>query len=345
MIDNVEDLLAEAEKIQDIQIKTKFIMNYFLEHVKYDYAYLFAKGYAQGTISGVSKNFGISMNKIRTEGDEELSLFALTRSVDQGESRIFNDILRIRDENSGNYNKFIQELRDYITKELKGHLGNDNLIDENVDNIMEKIEQGLREKTKITFNGTEVEVNYDISKVLIDFLLEPKKYFPPEFSDGLITNGVCEDYADYLVTLLQKVGIEVHRVDGTSELGHAWIIIKDGEKYKSIDLTRAVFIRDGFLGIPPEQTSEDWLYTDLEDIFKMQKTRSITEIDKKVLPYVIDGRNYDEASFQRMMEEEIIDSTLKNFLRSGLENGVAKEEVLNAERAEKVNEREGNAHE
>lgn len=342
MIDNVEDLLAEAEKMQDIETRIKFIMNYFLENVKYNYACLFAIGYAQGTISGVSDKPGIAMNKTRAECDEE---FALTRSIMQGESQIFNNILRIRDENSGNYNEFIQKLRSYITSELQGHLENDNLVAENVDDVMEKIEKGLRKKTKINFKGNEYEVNDDISKVLIDFLLEPKKYFSPEFNNGLIINGVCEDYTDYLVPLLKKAGIEAHGVEGTSELGHAWIIVKDGEKYKSIDLTRAVFIRDGFLGIPPEQTSEDWLYGDLKDIFNMQDTRSITKIDKKVLPHVINGQNYDEVSFTGMMEEEITDSTLRNFLKSGLEKGVTEAEVLNAEQIENTKEREEKVNE
>ncbi len=340
MIDNVEDLLAEAEKMQDIEARIKFIMNYFLENVKYNYAYLFARGYAQGTISGVSNDLKIAMNKTRAECDEK---FAFTRSITQGESQIFNNILRIRDENSENYNEFIQKLKGYITSELQNHLENENLVAENVDDVMKKIEKGLRKKTKFNFKGNEYEANDDISKVLIDFLLEPKKYFPPEFNNGLIINGVCEDYTDYLVPLLKKAGIEAYGVDGTSELGHAWIIVKDGEKYKSVDLTRAVFIRDGFLGIPPEQTSEDWLYSDLKDIFNMQNTRSITGIDKKVLPHVINGQNYDEVSFRRMMDEKIVDSTLKNFLKRGLEKGVTETEVLNAEQIENTKEREGKA--
>ena len=35
MIDNVEDLLAEAEKIQDTQTKVKFIMNYQIKIYKH----------------------------------------------------------------------------------------------------------------------------------------------------------------------------------------------------------------------------------------------------------------------------------------------------------------------
>ena len=94
------------------------------------------------------------------------------------------------------------------------------------------------------------------------------------------------------------------------------------------DLTRAVFIRDGFLGIPSEQKCEDWLYSDLKDIFEMQKTRSITKIDGKELPHVINGQNYDEVSFKRMMEgQELPDSTFRNLVMRGLSNGITTKEV------------------
>lgn len=346
MINNIDELLVQANEIEDIEERTKFIINYFLENVQYNYAYLFAKGYAQGTIFGVSNNFGLAINKTRADGDEE---YCLTRSISQGESKIFNDILQLRDRNNGNYNQFIEELRSYITTELSSHLENENIVSQSVQIVIQKIEQGLREKKKVNFKGNEYNMNYDISKVLIDFLLEPKKYFPPEFDNGLITNGVCEDYTDYLVTILKKVGIEAHAIEGTSELGHAWVIIKVEDEYKSIDLTRAIFIRDGFLGIPKEQTSEDWMYSNLEDIFKMQETRSIIKIDGKELPNVINGQNYNEAIFRKIMEgQDISDSTFKNLLKRGLEKGITETEMLNAERAERKvnsNEREGNFNE
>ena len=323
MINNVEDLLEQANKKETIEDKTKFIMNFFLENVKYDYACLFAYGYAQGTVSGVSELYGYDMNRTRAYGDEE---FSLTRSIIQGESRIFNELLQLRDKNSGNYNGFIEELRNYIKAELNTHLQNEEIVSQSVENVIQQIELGLRQKMKVNFNGCELEMNYDISKVLIDFILEPKKFFPPQLKNGLITNGVCEDYTNYLVPLLQKAGIEAHGVEGTSELGHAWVIIRDGDKYKSIDLTRAVFIRDGFLGIPKEQTSEDWLYSNIEDIFKMQETRSISKIDGKKLPYVINGQSYDETDFMKIMEEyEIGESGLKNGIRKEKINSIARQ--------------------
>ncbi len=338
MINNVEELLKEAEKITDKENKVKFIMNYFLENVKYNYAYLFAKGYAGGDITAVSNQYGIAFNKTRDNGDQE---FALTQKVIEGNSRIFEDILKLRDDNSGKYEEFIAQLREYITRELNKHLENDIIVSETVNTLMQRIMADLKKTQKINYNGEEFLINYDISKVLIDYFLNPNEHFPAEFNNGLIVNGVCQNYADYLVPLLQKAGIEAHRVDGTSEMGHAWVIAKVGDEYKSIDLTRAVFIRDGFLGIPKEQKSEDWLYSNVEDIFRMQETRRITEIDGKLLPNIINAQNFNDEAFKKMMEEqEIDDATLKTFLKKGLERGITETEALSAEKNETTKERE-----
>lgn len=347
-MENIDELILKANEIQSLDERTRFIMNYFLENVKYNYAYLFAKGYAQGTISSVSNNFGIAMNKTQIDGDEE---FSLTRSVIQGESRIFNDILQIRDQNSGDYSKFIAELRAYITEELSSHLGNEAIVSQSVETVIQKIEEGLRQKKKVNNKGNEYDINYDISKVLIDFLLEPKKYFPPEFENGIITNGVCEDYTDYLVPILQRAGIEAHSIEGTSELAHAWIIVKSEDGYKSVDLTRAVFIRDGFLGIPAEQTSQDWIYTDLRKMFEMQRTRTITKIDNITLPSSITPNNYDEQNFRNLMEQirhgEIADNTIRKIMEQSLRDGVSSEECQNADANEqntKDKEEQKNEH-
>jgi len=334
-LENIDELISKTNEISDVNEKVQFILNYFLKNVRYNYGYLFAKGYAQGTISGVSDSFRIAKNKTRSEGDEE---YSLTRSIIQGESKIFNDILQIRDDNSENYSSFIEKLRIYITKELSSHLGNETIVSQNVEAVIKKIEQGLRGKKKVNIKGTEYSLNYDISKVLIDFLLEAKKYFPPEFVEGILTNGVCEDYTDYLVPLLQKMGIEAHEVEGTSELKHAWVIVKVGNKYKSIDLTRAVFIRDGFLGIPAEQTSQDWLYSDLSKIFEMQSTRTIKKIDDIALPKAITPENFDEQHFIELMEQikqgKITDSTLEQISEKALNDGLSKNDSEKANQYE-----------
>ena len=217
---------------------------------------------------------------------------------------------------------------------MSSHLENENLVHQSVETVIQKIEEGLREKIKFNFEGNECYMNWDISKVLIDFFLEPKKYFPPKFNNGLITTGVCSDYTDYLVPILKKAGIEAHYIDGTSEFRHSWIIVNSENGYKSVDLTRAVAIRDGVLGIPAEQTSQDWLYTDLRKMFQMQGTRTITKIDNIALPSSITPDNFDEQGFTNLMEQitqgKVTDNTFKQILAQSLRNGVSRAECQNA---------------
>ena len=56
-IQNIDQLIDMAMKISSKDKRIQFVMNYFLNTVNYDYAYLFAAGYAQGTISQVDSGF------------------------------------------------------------------------------------------------------------------------------------------------------------------------------------------------------------------------------------------------------------------------------------------------
>ena len=220
---------------------------------------------------------------------------------------------------------------------MNSHIANEDIVAQCVDTVMVQIENGLRSTKMIKYNGMDLECNYDISKVLIDFILKPGEYFPPEYNNGLITNGVCDDYTKYLVTLFNELGIEAHDIGGTSELGHAWVVVKVGNELKSIDLTRAVFIRDGFKGIPENQTSKDWLYTDLDKMFAMQKTRSINEIDGRELANAISCQNYDERVFLELLEGPAKNEAgIKTIVKNALENGVTFSDVQDAERKQSI---------
>lgn len=194
------------------------------------------------------------------------------------------------------------------------------------------------------------KLNYDISKVITDFFLYPKKFFPPTFNHGIITSGVCADFSTYLVPILQKIGIEAHRADGESEFLHSWIIAKIGDKLKSIDLTRAIAAKDRIKGIPSDQTSQDWLYCSMEKMFAMQENRTITSIDGITLPRPITSKNYDEQQFINLIAQitqgNVEDNTFKKIVEQALRAGTSIEDSNNAELYESVKEGEktGNEH-
>lgn len=344
-IQNIEQLIAESMKLSSKDERIKFVMNYFLNTVQYNYAYLFVKGYAQEKVTKVDAGFRLAESKLNKEG---ITRVVLTRDIAEGDSSVFRNILKLQEKSQGSYEMFKNNLKNYIKDELGKHIGNNDIIAENTENLIEKIENDLEnKKIDVELNEKQYSLNYDISAILIDYFLNIDTNFPPEIKNGLIKNGVCGHYTDYLFHTMEKIGVEAHKIQGTSEFAHAWIIVDGEQGYKSIDLTRAVAIRDGFLGIPPEQTSQDWLYSDIGTMFDMQPTRTITKIDGKKLPKAITSENYNEHKFNRIImatknrkEENTDKITLKSFLEQGLRDGISSIETEEAEQIEQMKERD-----
>lgn len=326
MIDNVEQLIEKANLIDSEEERVKFIMNYFLSSVEYDYSYLLAKGYMQGTISEIGrrdltvnpfKTGSISM-KINGEQKDYDDSYVFEQKPSVGESTLYDRILKLKEDMKGNKEGFYIKLQELLEQELLLHLGNEEIVKKEISSLIGKIQAQMRTGIIHTSpKGESYFIANDISRVLSLFLLDSqgKYYFPVVVENGLLKRGVCQHYADYLADFFPKIGIEAHRIDGTSELGHAWIAVKVDGKYKSIDLTRAIFIRDGFKGIPKEQTSDMWLLCDFEDGFAMQSTRTITGHDSytneqgevKPIPfdYTIDGSNFSQETFANALSSSI----------------------------------------
>ena len=325
MIENVEQLIEEANKITSQQERLEFVMNYFLSTVKYDYAYLLIKGYMQETISEVapfSADTDIIVNPFKKgkvtyhiNGEEKQfddSMCTTTR-ISHGKSVMLEKIDELTRNTNGDIDYFFVNLKKILSDELLKHLNNQELVQESVERIIVDIRKRMV-AGRIVGNYF---VGKDIKSILVDYLLEPNKYMPPVIENGLLKRGVCQHYANYLAELLPKIGISAKRVDGTSEMGHAWVAaIVDG-KLKSIDLTRAIFIRDNFAGIPKEQKSSDWLISTFEDSFKMQSTRTLTGVgidengEELSLPSVMNSDNFDEKLIIDLILDEKIKTTTK----------------------------------
>ena len=320
MIDNIDQLIERANQIESESERIQFVLDYFFNNVQYDYAYLVADGYMQETISELypfdntkdlvlnpfkKGKITIPLNGIPQEFNDS---YCLSYRISKGESKLLNRIIELSENCNGDKDYFIIKLEELLIEELKSHLDNSLLVSSNISRLISKIQKDMSYGRVIQAGDEQFFITSDIKKVLLNYILEPNKHFPPKIENGLIKSGVCQHYADFFQEFLPKIGINAIRIDGTSELGHAWIAaIIDGE-LKSIDLTRAVFIRDGFKNIPTEQKSFDWLIADFEDTFKMQNTRTITSvgIDENgpiMLPEVINGNNFDSELLKNLVME------------------------------------------
>lgn len=337
---NVEELKSEALKTSLKSERVKFIMDYFFNTAQYDYVYLLANGYARGEIKHLS---GI-LEPIRFGLDNpDISEFVLKRSIVSGRSQIIENMLQLRDESHGSYEEYKSKLINYIKEELKKHLDDDFVIDKNAERFMQKIEEDLkRKKNPYQMDNGEVRLlNYDISAVLLDYMIEPDIEMPPKIQDGLIVRGVCEHFSKNIVPILKSLDIETYEIGGISELDHSWILVKTEEGYRSVDLTRALFIKDSFRGIPKEQTAEEWLYTDLRKMFELQPTRQIIEIDDVRLQERITAENYTPELFESIMERGFATRSLKENMKEYLRDGVTDKDCENAQNIENEKEEKG----
>lgn len=319
-MENMEQLIEQANCIESETERVRFVMNYFLNTVQYDYTYLLVKGYLGDSISEYDPQvqietnpfskgkISLTQNGVTEEYDDS---FCLSLNITKGESKLLDKIIEFSKTSNKDYEKFKKMVSSILEEELRKHIDNEEIVKISVERFIEKISNDKEQRGRIIENQTgKYFVKNSIKKLILQYLVEPNKHFPPLIENGLIKRGVCQHYADYLSDLLPKIGIMAKRIDGTSELGHAWIAaIIDGE-CKSIDLTRAIFIRDGFKGIPLDQKSEDWLIADFEDTFKMQNTRTITGIgldengESIPTPYVINGTNFNRKEFIELIRDK-----------------------------------------
>lgn len=316
MISNVDQLIEQANLIENETERVNFVMNYFLQNVKYDYGYLLAGGYMQGTISKValeddqkrplySKNSfsrGTFVTQYEGKDIEVNDTYCQTGVITVGESELFNKVVELEKQCFGKKDDFLLGMYDLFVEELSKHLDNKDIIAESALDIVTKYRDTMQKGEIKKGKNVNLFIAPDINKTMLFYMIYPNFYMPPIIENGLMKKGVCQHYADYFADLFPKIGIPCIRIDGTSELGHAWNAVLVDGRLKSIDLTRAAFIRDKWKGIPSEQKSSDWLLADFPDTFKWQATRSINaagmDENHKSIPlgYTVKGNNFNEEN-------------------------------------------------
>lgn len=314
MFGETREYLVEVAKSQASESDSvMYLLNYFLQNVEYNYAYLFC-AMMQEDIYGMTD---LKLSSVVSDNGSEWFFDRKTA----GNSILFHEIV-----DSYEKSQDINIIREIVIRELEKHIDNNDIVKKEADTFIQSLLDNMSQKIVITpdivhqyqetpgfdFNGlfdylskqNSLELDRSITAVLCDYLGDDNLHetMPPVIEDGVLKRGVCRDYADYLVDLLREVGIEAYRVDGTSELRHAWVAAKVDGNWKSIDLVRAVFIRDHYLGIPENQIPEDWLLNDFDVCFEMQPSRTISSVsygDKvEILPEVLNIDNFNKDFFE-----------------------------------------------
>lgn len=306
-IKSYDELIQIAKRFSSQEEQIYFVVKFLAENVKYDYKKLLIAYCMTGV-----KEYKYSYEELEEDSYyTQLVRNELKNNLPVGVIKLVstegtNSIIQRIQENSCSFkeqDEAIEYLLDIwqniILPEMQLHTDNEKILLEMQEEYFQEGNKFLRGPIKVkNKEGKESFAFYDLLNLIANENERLVKRYVPEEENGLLRKGVCEDYSKFLCKVLTDLGIENYSVDGISELGHAWNLIRtnDGE-IKSIDLTREVFIRDNYAHVPEEQKGK-WILTDLKDMFDMQETRQIHSINEKKI--IVTAKNYQE------MKEQII---------------------------------------
>lgn len=95
-----------------------------------------------------------------------------------------------------------------------------------------------------------------------------------EYDNGIITKGVCANFAEFIKCVCDELNIQCDTIHGTTPISHVWNLINVGDGFKHYDLTFAIYSRDKFNNWN-KLNPENWFGVTLEKLLEIHPTRNI----------------------------------------------------------------------
>ena len=124
--------------------------------------------------------------------------------------------------------------------------------------------------------------------------------YPPIYDRGLLRNGVCDAYLNWVAKILTELNIPCLKVIGKGTTGHGWnlVYLEDKETWVNFDMTMVRFYLDGWTRKYGEPNK--WVFATIEEMFNMQPKRTINEIrdseDNIIFKEFININNQEELT-------------------------------------------------
>ena len=118
--------------------------------------------------------------------------------------------------------------------------------------------------------------------------------------NGLLTKGVCSNFASFVQVACMQLGIPCAFVEGTIDnTKHAWnkIDLGDGKGLLNYDFTKVILIRDKAGKWYEKTTYGDWMGVTDEALVRLQPTLRIQKIDGVEIPEINAGTIASQKNF------------------------------------------------
>lgn len=284
-IKNYDDLLNVARNLETDEQRVFLLCNYFISNVSYNYAYLEA---------------------IRIDKE------------DTGMEKMVQDI-------DSKYNAYNveerqlakQELEQKMREDMKKRYKDQTILEKQLSEFLGVIDNyygtiiPAQPERKIIIFGRESTIKATPERAIS--LVEAIRTVKNENSDllnhriveeGLLKQGVCAEFAPYAKKYFNDLGMKCEVVHGIGTVNHVWNLVNVNGKARHLDLTNAIFIRDGYGENPTNAIPENWYMATTKEIFKMQSCRKIEKIGDSKPNKDITLENFSE--YEQFINDSII---------------------------------------
>ncbi len=259
-IKTYDELIEIAQNLETDEQKVFLLCNYFIENVLYNYAYL---------------------ETIRIDKE------------DTGIEKMVQDIdFKYDSYNSEDRKRAKKELEDKMRNDMKSRYKNERILEQELNRFLNAIDNyygtivSAKPERKVVLFGKECGTIKATPERAIN-LVESIRTIKNENSEllnktyienGLLKQGVCADFAPYVKKYFDDLGMSCQIVHGQGTVNHVWNLVKVNGKARHLDLTNAIFIRDGYGQNPTNTIPESWFMAETSEIFRMQPCRKIERI-------------------------------------------------------------------
>lgn len=275
-IENYEELLEVARNLDTDEQKVFLLCNYFMANVSYNYAYLEA-------IRIDKKSTG--MEKMVQDIDTKYNAY-----------------------NAEERQMAKQELEQKMRQDMKDRYKDEGVAEKQLKAFLDAIDKyygtivPAQPERKVMIFGKEcgvINATPERAIALVESIRKLKNEDTEVLNhrvieNGLLKQGVCAEFAPYVKKYFNDLGISCEVIQGQGTVDHVWNLVEVNGQARHLDLTNAIFIRDGYGENPTNAIPENWFMATTKEIFKMQSCRKIEKIGEDRPKQEIIAENFIE---------------------------------------------------
>ena len=298
-IRNYQKFISMMKRLDEHE-KFIFLYEYFYDVVKYNYLIWLYAELTYGCdkpISYCEQNY-----RINDFSNKELILFGISHATEfpndslfkpaKDDYLIFREILKARWEFDVYTLEGIREYKEHVMKLVSEHLmyeiGDFPKVRELITYFNEQI---VANSFLPPYNENDILV-YDIPFMIYKTYWSQKKFEDGVYHNGLIREGVCRHFTDFIDCVLGELDIKSVPIISQNGLFHAFNMVEFDNEIRFIDMTKEIYLRDGV--VTGDYQKHDFYLCDIDTLFEMVPDRRILSIDNQKLAEVITKDNYRE---------------------------------------------------